>query len=257
MNEFDNKIIAAIMTSSNKSGCDVGKTLQNLRKVVGLTQKKLASSINVNRTTISKIENRKDIQLSTLKKYVEALGAVLRVEAEFSFHNIDNVIDIEVNDQQLALPIFDEVVPKVKRDVIISIRPKYTEKILEGMKTVELRRRFPVKNVEGAMAYIYSTSPVKAIVGYALIFKVVKLSVGEIWDRYKKIAFINKYDFDVYFDGVDAGYVIELVNVKPLPRIITLEELRHKFDFKPPQSFYYAQPKLLKALKDEHSNVSY
>lgn len=49
-------------------------------------------------------------------------------------------------------------------NIILSIHPEYVEKILAGEKTVELRRLLPRQNVE--KIYIYSTSPVKKIVGY-------------------------------------------------------------------------------------------
>ena len=36
-----------------------------------------------------------------------------------------------------------DAVPEFRRDVLVSIRPFYASKILNGHKTVELRRRFP------------------------------------------------------------------------------------------------------------------
>ena len=64
---------------------------------------------------------------------------------------------------------------EIKRDVLMSIRPQYASKILDGRKTVELRRKFPEVGAIGATVLIYSSSPVKAIVGTARIKKVAKL----------------------------------------------------------------------------------
>ena len=62
----------------------------------------------------------------------------------------------------------DDEPSKHQRDVVLSIKPVYSEKILNGSKTVKLRRRFPVSAPNGTLAYIYSTSPVKAISRTAL-----------------------------------------------------------------------------------------
>ena len=62
----------------------------------------------------------------------------------------------------------DDEPSKHQRDVVLSLEPVYSEKILNGSKTVKLRRRFSVSAPNGALAYIYSTSPVKAISRTAL-----------------------------------------------------------------------------------------
>lgn len=256
MGKFDNKVIAAVMTKSGESGRVVGRSLQNLREMVGFTQLQLAQRLGVARSTVSKFERQEDLHISTLQKYVEALGATLRVEADFSLGTIESFEDNVVSQKQLMLPIFNEVAAESKRDIVISIRPEYSEKILEGKKTVELRRRFPVNSPKGSVAYIYSTSPAMAMVGYAVISEVIKLPIGQIWTKYSSLAFIKKKDFDKYFEGLEYGYVLELENINTFPRKIGIKELRERFDFKPPQSFYYAKPQLLRALQYEYSNVS-
>ena len=48
-------------------------------------------------------------------------------------------------------------------NVLISIKPKYIEKIKQGIKTFELRKRI-FKNYDKINTiYIYSTSPIKKI----------------------------------------------------------------------------------------------
>ncbi|MYD92536.1 MAG: hypothetical protein F4Y02_02345 [Chloroflexi bacterium] len=124
-----------------------------------------------------------------------------------------------------------------------------------GCKTVELRRRFPVSDPGGAIAYIYSTSPVSAIVGCVEIQKVVRLSLSGIWRKYNQRAFIEKEEFDRYFAGLEEGLVLEFVNVRPLPRAVHLKELRERFGFRPPQSFVYTKPNLRRMLQREYSAV--
>lgn len=256
MGNFDNKVISAIMTKSGESERVVGPYLKKIREMVGLTQWQLAQRLGVSRTTISKFEHCRDIKLSTLQNYLEALGARLKIEADFSLDASDGS-GVEDQKEQLVLPVFDEVGMGDKRDIVISIRPEFSEKILEGKKTVELRRRFPEESAKGAVAYIYSTSPTMAMVGFAVICNVVKLPVKQIWDRYSDFACIRKKDFDSYFSGIESGYVLELKGAREFSRQVGLQELRDRFRFTPPQSFYYAKPKLIRALQDECPDVSY
>ncbi len=55
------------------------KTLQDLRKALGITQKMVADQQGVNQVNISNLEKRKDMHISTLRKYVEALGCELQI----------------------------------------------------------------------------------------------------------------------------------------------------------------------------------
>ena len=133
----------------------------------------------------------------------------------------------------------------------------YSEKILEGRKTVELRRRFPVPAPNRTLAYIYSTSPIKAMVGTAAILDVLKLPVEQIWIQFESKALIERERFDKYFKGLDHGFALVFGNVKIFSRPLPLSELREKFNFKPPRSFLYATRELGKALKDEQKILSH
>ena len=140
-------------------------------------------------------------------------------------------------------------------DVVLSIKPAYSEKILAGEKTVELRRRFPIATPRGTTAYIYSTSPVQAMVGTASIRDVLKLPIEQIWARFESTAFIERPLFDKYFDGVEDGYAIVFDDVTCFTRPLPLGELRSKFGFKPPQSFRDATSDLGKALEYRRRTV--
>jgi predicted transcriptional regulator/DNA-binding XRE family transcriptional regulator len=262
MNFDQARSVAAVLSEGGHVGRVIGDSLKRLREVIGVTQEHMAQKLGVGQATISKIEHRGDVQISSLQRYVEALGATLRIEASFPANAMENNYSEEKlggydsDDCQLTLPIFEEVDVRPIRDIIISIRPRYSEKILEGKKTVELRRRFPTSGPKGAVAYIYSTSPVRAIVGRVNISDVVKLPISEIWERYAKYAYIEKRDFDSYFAGVKEGFALEFDNVKSLRRPLDLFELRERFSFNPPQSFQYAKPGLRRALQDECTNLS-
>ena len=55
--------------------------LRALREAVGLTQEELARKVDVTQSQLSKLERREDYRLSTLRRYVEALGGKLEVFA--------------------------------------------------------------------------------------------------------------------------------------------------------------------------------
>ena len=58
-------------------------TLQDLRKAHDLTQVKVAEALQVSQESISQLEQRSDMLLSTLRDYVEAMGGHLHLTAEF------------------------------------------------------------------------------------------------------------------------------------------------------------------------------
>jgi DNA-binding XRE family transcriptional regulator len=58
-------------------------TLKDLREAFAHTQAELAQSLGVGQDTISRIERRTDMLLSTLRRYVEAMGGRLELVARF------------------------------------------------------------------------------------------------------------------------------------------------------------------------------
>jgi DNA-binding transcriptional regulator YiaG len=57
--------------------------LSRLREKQGLTQQGLAEKLEVRQATISGIERRGDIRLSTLQRVVEAMGGILEIYGSF------------------------------------------------------------------------------------------------------------------------------------------------------------------------------
>ena len=58
-------------------------TLQELRKARKLTQVSMAKQLGITQDSVSRLEKRSDLLLSTLRKAVEALGGELSLVAEF------------------------------------------------------------------------------------------------------------------------------------------------------------------------------
>lgn len=58
-------------------------TLKDLRHAAEQTQQDLAAALGVGQDTISRLEKRSDMLLSTMRRYVEAMGGSLELVAQF------------------------------------------------------------------------------------------------------------------------------------------------------------------------------
>lgn len=58
-------------------------TLQEIRQHKNVTQKDLAELLGIEQANVSRMERRKDMKLSTLSEYIEALGGKLQINAVF------------------------------------------------------------------------------------------------------------------------------------------------------------------------------
>lgn len=123
-----------------------------------------------------------------------------------------------------------------ERALFISVKPKYADAILDGTKTVELRRTRP-NLPDGSLVILYSSTPTRAVVGWAQLTGVRVGTPIEIWDKYGTAAAIDELAYDAYFDGTDQAFALELhsvVAVEPIP----LDVIR-SIGIQPPQSWRY------------------
>ena len=58
-------------------------SLRELRRARAMTQDQLAADLNVGQASIAKLERRTDMYLSTLRRFVEAMGGELEIVARF------------------------------------------------------------------------------------------------------------------------------------------------------------------------------
>ena len=59
------------------------KSLHELRQAHKLTQKRMAKMLGIGQDSVSRLEQRSDLLLSTLRNYIEAMGGSLSLVAEF------------------------------------------------------------------------------------------------------------------------------------------------------------------------------
>jgi predicted transcriptional regulator len=126
-------------------------------------------------------------------------------------------------------------------DALISIKPKYTDKIISGEKTIEIRRR-SVNLCAGTRLWIYSTLPVGAIAAFATIEDVFCSTPNAIWDKYHSVTALSSAEYRDYTSGckiVSAIKLTEVFQIKP----ISLFQLRISNPmFFPPQFYLKIMP---------------
>lgn len=110
-------------------------------------------------------------------------------------------------------------------NAIISIKPEFSKKIVQGDKTVEVRRRGV--NLElGDRLWVYETLPTGKVMFVVIVDHVFKGCPAEIWGKYADQIDISVEEFEEYFDGCDYGSAIAFKKVELLSASITLSDLK-------------------------------
>lgn len=128
---------------------------------------------------------------------------------------------------------------------LLSIHPIYTERLLNGSKGVELRKTRLSKEIDYVV--MYSTSPIKKIVGYFSVRKIVVASPSAIWSEYGNIAGIEKSSFIQYYRQSKQAVAIEVDEVYRLQYLVPLSFLGE--NLRPPQSFQYIDGDAIESLR--------
>lgn len=142
------------------------------------------------------------------------------------------------------------------RVMMLSIHPRHVEKILEGTKSVELRRTRPMV-APGQPVAIYATLPSGALVATCRISQVQAGTPASIWRSVGGVTGMTRAAFDDYFEGADSAVALHLEAVTALVGEITLEELRaHERGFHPPQTWHFFDRQRLVQLLGKHPSSS-
>lgn len=138
-----------------------------------------------------------------------------------------------------------------ERALFISIRPQFAQAILEGTKTIELRRTRPNVDV-GSLILFYSSSPTRAVVGWASLAGMVEGTPDQLWNDHGERTAIAEDQYDVYFAGTDSAYGLELEDVVKAREPIPLATIR-SLGVEPPQSWRYLPSELGSRIRDHAS----
>jgi DNA-binding XRE family transcriptional regulator len=75
--------------------------LQELRRACGKTQQEVATALGTPQGAVSRLEGQEDLYLSTLRRYIEALGGRLEMRAVFEDASVNFA---ELVDEPAAVP---------------------------------------------------------------------------------------------------------------------------------------------------------
>ncbi len=121
--------------------------------------------------------------------------------------------------------------------ILLSIKPKYVNSIMNGTKKFEFRRKiFKRKDVDTVV--VYATKPVGKVVGEFEIKQVISDTPKSLWTMTAQYAGLDKMDFYNYFEGLDEAFAIQISKVTPYKTQLDLNELENG-NIRAPQSFIY------------------
>jgi predicted transcriptional regulator len=127
------------------------------------------------------------------------------------------------------------------RPLLLSLRPRFAQAILEGSKTVELRRT-RVAAPPGTHLLLYASAPIMAVVGMAALGERHTARPSTIWRRHRAELGLSLAEFNQYLAGAQHATALTITDAQALPDPFTLAWLRSHAWFQPPQSYRYIAP---------------
>jgi len=125
------------------------------------------------------------------------------------------------------------------RSILLSIKPRFAEAILDGTKTIELRRTPPRLYVPTDVL-LYASQPTSAIVGTCQVTDILCHSTLGLWRLIGSQTAVTYDEYRAYFNGSARAYGLVLTAPRRLDTVVSLPTLRKTWDrFHPPQSFRY------------------
>ena len=122
--------------------------------------------------------------------------------------------------------------------VMLALKPRFAQAILDGTKDVELRRQ-PVSVRPGSAVLLYSSSPVCAAVGWATVEEVLSGALDELWSTHGSRTSLVHREYADYYCGVTTAHALVLHSVRRLKRPVSLHELRSAHKTEAPQSWRF------------------
>ena len=121
--------------------------------------------------------------------------------------------------------------------VILSIKPKYVERILSGEKKYEFRKIIFKEPVDEVI--IYASSPIKKFVASFKIGEIIKDKPSSLWIKCNGESGLDESEFFSYFKDYNSGFAIRIMNLQTFNEPIEPTSIFN--NFMPPQSFQYCK----------------
>ena len=119
--------------------------------------------------------------------------------------------------------------------VLLSIKPEFVERILNGTKKFEFRKGIFKKNVTSVV--IYATMPIGMVVGEFEVDTILSGHPEEVWDMTEQYAGISKNFFDEYYEGREKAFAIKINKTIRFDEPLPLSAIG--LNITPPQSYRY------------------
>jgi predicted transcriptional regulator len=131
---------------------------------------------------------------------------------------------------------------------LLSVRPRFAEALLDGSKTVEIRRR-RAHLAHGSTCLLYATSPVRALLGAMQVSRTASGTPDALWRRWGSQTALERDEYDAYLAGSDQACAIVVGAVTRFAFPVALAELRRRqAAFVTPQSYRFVRPDEFSAL---------
>lgn len=122
------------------------------------------------------------------------------------------------------------------KNIILPIKPEYSQKIFNNEKKFEYRTRVPNKKIE--KIFVYETFPTKKIVGYFYVDQIIKHPINQMWNLTHKLGGIDYTKFFNYFKDSEFAYAYKIKKVVKYKKPLSLQKFGINF---PPQSYIYLE----------------
>ena len=119
---------------------------------------------------------------------------------------------------------------ELRNGIYVSIKQESTSKIVQGIKNHEFRNYIPKESFK--FLYVYVTAPQSQLKYVIEIGNIVK------YPEQLEVEGDGNLDFN---QGKKSKYAYPIMKVYELTNPISLEELKKRFGFVPPQAFSYAE----------------
>lgn len=125
---------------------------------------------------------------------------------------------------------------RVQISVLLSVKPRFANAILDGEKCFEFRRAL-FRNRDVRRVVIYASSPVQRVIGEFEIDDILTMEPDELWEVTCSGSGIEKEYFDKYFAGRDTAHALKVSQPRRYREPLELQS--HFAIDRPPQSFCY------------------
>lgn len=135
--------------------------------------------------------------------------------------------------------------------MLISIRPRHVADILDGRKTVEVRRARPTVS-DGSLILIYATAPVQQVVATCVLAGIRTGGADRLWREFGADACLSRAEMRDYLRGASQPTVLLLRHVRELVTPVSLERMRQMIPrFHPPQTYRFVGTQVTNALTED------